>query len=177
MRRYRKQQGMTLVISLVILVALTVIGLTSMQSTSTEISMAGNLRESGLTFNAAEAGLSAGEVFTRDENSKATFTAANAEDIGLYGPNDADPDYFDKTEWEARSSKATTSLPYIAEQPDFIIRYLGDRAQNQAALINIGGYGSGQPGKIVSNFRITSRGTGQTGNVRRYLQSYYGKEF
>ncbi len=177
MKLYRQQQGMTLVISLVILIALTVIGLTSMQSTTTEISMAGNLRESDLTFNAAEAGLSSGEAFTRDENSKATYTLDGAENGGLYGPTDADPDYFDEDEWENRSRGAGTDLPYIVSQPEFIIRYLGDRAQNQAALINIGGYGSGQPGKIVSNFRITSRGTGQTGDAFRYLQSYYGKEF
>jgi len=177
MKHYRQQQGMTLVISLVILISMTIIGLTSMQSTTTEISMAGNLREADLTFNAAEAGLSAGEVFTRDEDSKATYTADDAEDGGLYGPTDSDPDYFDDDEWQNRSRAAGTSLTYVKEQPDFIIRYLGDRAQNQAALINIGGYGSGQPGKIVSNFRITSRGSGQTGSIYRYLQSYYGKEF
>ncbi len=173
MRHYRKQQGMTLVISLVILISLTVIGLTSMQSTSTEVSMAGNLRESGLTFNAAEAGLSSGEVFTDASISKQVFTNPAA---GLYGTADADPDYLSDGAWAA-SQNAGTTLPYVDDQPRFIVRYLGDRAQNQAALVNIGGYGSTQPGTIVSNFRITSRGEGQNDGIYRYLQSYFGKEY
>ena len=72
---------------------------------------------------------------------------------------------------------ASITLPHVVEQPVFIIRYLGDRSQNEVAAVNIGGYGSSQPGMTVSNFRITARGTGQTGNAYRYVQSYYGKEF
>ena len=53
----------------------------------------------------------------------------------------------------------------------------GDRSQNDAAALNIGGYGSGQPGMTVSNFRITSKGVGQNDSSVRYLQSYYGKEY
>ena len=65
-----KQSGMTLVVSLIILVSLTIIGISSMQSTRTEISMAGNQRESGLTFAAAEAGLRDAETFVTDSISK-----------------------------------------------------------------------------------------------------------
>jgi Tfp pilus assembly protein PilX len=68
-------------------------------------------------------------------------------------------------------------LPHVIEQPKFVVKYLGDRSQNEAAAINIGGYGSGQPGKTVSNFRVTAKGFGQTNNSVRYVQSYYGKEF
>lgn len=167
------QQGMTLVVSLVILIAMTVIGLTSMQSTRTEVTMAGNLRESGIAFNAAEAGLSAAEAFARDAISKNVFSSPAT---GLYGETDEDPDYYDLTTWDA-AQLADTSLPYVSEQPKFIIRYLGDRSQNEVASVNIGGYGSSQPGMTVSNFRVTARGAGQTGTTFRYVQSYYGKEF
>jgi Tfp pilus assembly protein PilX len=69
------------------------------------------------------------------------------------------------------------TLVDVVEDPNFIIRYLGDRSQNEVAKINIGGYGTAQPGITVSNFRVTARGTGQSGNARRFVQSYYGKEF
>ena len=65
-----KQEGVTLVVSLVILVTLTLLGITSIQSTRTEVAMAGNLREAGLTFNAAEAGLRFGEAFVEDSVTK-----------------------------------------------------------------------------------------------------------
>ncbi len=58
-----KQQGVALVISLIILVSLTMLGLTSIQRTTTDLAMAGNQREIGLMFQAAEAGLSAAHGF------------------------------------------------------------------------------------------------------------------
>ena len=173
MRNIQTQSGMTLVVSLIILVALTILGVTSMQSTRTEISMAGNLRESGIAFNAAEAGLSNAEKFTSNSGSKSAFTDPTK---GLYGEDDEDPDYHADATWLA-ARNATTSLPHVSAQPQSIIKFLGDRSQNEAATINIGGYGSGLPGKTVSNFRITSKGFGQTSNSPRYVQSYYGKEY
>ena len=135
--------------------------------------MAGNLRESGLTFNAAEAGLRSAESFVFDSTSKNVFTDPS---IGLFDKTDEDPDYSADATWLA-SQTATTSLSHVVEQPVFLIKYLGDRSQNEVGAVNIGGYGSGQPGMTVSNFRVTARGTGQTGNAYRYVQSYYGKEF
>jgi len=173
MQYTHKQSGVTLVISLIILIALTILGLTTMQSTRTEISMAGNLRESGITFNAAEAGLSDAEGFVGASISKNVYTDP---DTGLYSKTDEDPDYFDDTTWVA-SQDASISLPHVVEQPKFVIKYLGDRSQNEAATLNIGGYGSGLPGITVSTFRITAKGFGQTSNSVRYVQSYYGKEF
>ncbi|MDH3759929.1 MAG: PilX N-terminal domain-containing pilus assembly protein [Gammaproteobacteria bacterium] len=170
---YGNQSGMTLVISLIILVSLTILGVTSMQATRTEISMAGNQRESGLTFNAAEAGLREAESFVEVSVSKNVYTDPG---IGLYDKIDEDPDYGDSLAWVA-SQDAPTSLPYVVEQPKFIVKYLGDRSQNEVAAVNIGGYGSSQPGMTVSNFRITARGAGQTANSFRYVQSYFGKEF
>jgi type IV pilus assembly protein PilX len=167
------QSGVTLVFSLVILVTLTILGVTSFQNTRTEISMAGNLRESVLTFNAAEAGLRVAEKFI--DNSISATVYANT-DEGLYDDSDLDPDYVDTATWTDLPF-ATTTLAHVLEQPKYIIKYLGDRSQNAVAKVNIGGYGNSQPGITVSNFRVTARGTGQSGNARRYVQSYFGKEF
>jgi len=170
---HNRQAGVTLVVSLVILITMTLLGVTSIQSTRTEVAMAGNLREAGLTFNAAEAGLRFGESFVEDSISTTVYADAT---IGLYAESDEDPAYADYTIWAA-SQDAAFSLAYVAEDPKFIIRYLGDRSQNEVAKVNIGGYGTAQPGITVSNFRVTARGTGQSGNARRFVQSYYGKEF
>ncbi len=170
---HNRQAGVTLVVSLVLLIAMTLLGVTSMQTTRTEIAMAGNLREAGLTFNAAEAGLRFAETFVEDSISTTVYADPT---IGLYAEADEDPDYTDYTIWTA-SQDAAFNLAYVVEDPKFIIRYLGDRSQNEAAKINIAGYGSAQLGITVSNFRVTARGTGQSGNARRFVQSYYGKKF
>ncbi len=174
LRNVRTQAGVTLVVSLIILVVLTLLGVTSMESTRTEVAMAGNLRESNLTFEAAEAGLRAAEAFIEATTSSTDF---NDPANGLYAELDSDPDYDDELVWENNSQTAGTSIAYLDEQPQFIINYLGDRSQNVVAAVNIGGYGNSQPGLTVSNFRITARGTGQSGNFYRYLQTYYGKEY
>lgn len=170
---YKNQSGMALVVSLIILVSLTILGVTSMQATRTEVSMAGNQRESGLSFNATEAGLRDAESFIEVSTTKGTY---NDPTTGLYDRLATDPEYGDSATWTA-SQIASTSLPHVVEQPRFIVKYLGDRSQNEVAAVNIGGYGSSQPGMTVSNFRVTSRGAGQISNSYRYLQSYYGKEF
>ena len=168
-----RQSGVTLVVSLIILISLTILGVTSMQATRTEVSMAGNLRESGFSFNAAEAGLRDAESFVITSISKGDFSDPS---IGLYNKSDEDPDYSKPATWTA-AQVATSTLTGMYEQPVFIIRYLGDRSQNEVAAVNIGGYGSAQPGITVSNFRITARGAGQTSNAYRYVQSYFGKEY
>ena len=170
---YSRQSGMTLIVSLIILISLTMLGVTSMQSTRTEIAMAGNLRESGITFNATEAGLRAAEDFV---NNTVTTTVYVDPTIGLYSELDNDPSYNVSATWDA-SQTASTNLLDVIEQPRFIIHYLGDRSQNEVAAVNIGGYGGGQPGLTVSNFRITARGAGQSGNTYRYAQSYFGREY
>ena len=134
--------------------------------------MAGNMRESDLAFQAAEQGLGAGEDFVVAAISKTDFNDQN----GLYAETTLDPDYFDETSWNVAQT-ANISLTQLYTQPRFIIKYLGDRSQNEVAKVNISGYGSAQPGITVSNFRITSRGVGQTSSAPRMVQSYFGKEF
>jgi type IV pilus assembly protein PilX len=172
-RNASDQAGMALIVSLMILMILTILGLTSMQSSQTEVSMAGNQRELGITFSAAEAGLGSAQAYIENSNSNTIYSDPSQ---GLYGLADLDPDYRDYSSWD-NSQTAAIGLPHVVEQPKFIIKYLGDRSQNEAAVVNIGGYGSSQPGITVSNFRVTARAVGQTGRATRQIQAYYGKEF
>jgi len=173
----QRQQGVALVVSLIILVSLTMLGLTAIQRTTTDLSMAGNQRETGLMFQAAEVGLITAENFVKNSTTNGDFDNASA---GLHtvlanDPGYYSPDYFDGGSWAANSQTAATSLDAY-EQPRYMVEYLGDRAQNALAAVNIGGYGTQQTGEIVSIYRSTSRGVGLTGNSFRYVQSYFGKE-
>jgi type IV pilus assembly protein PilX len=57
------QRGMALIISLIILLSLTLLGLAAIQNTSLEERMAGNTRAENIALQAAEAGLRAGEAW------------------------------------------------------------------------------------------------------------------
>lgn len=175
-RCLNKQKGFTLIMSLIILTILTILGLSSTQSTRTEVAMAGNMRESDISFQAAEAGLIASEAFIEQQTSTTVFNDLN----GLIAMNTDEPDYFADDSW---SSVQTATIPFhqtitVHTSPKFMLKHLGDRSQNDVARVNIGsGYGKQPPGKTVSTFRATSRGYGQTDRATRMIQSYYGKEF
>lgn len=173
----QRQQGVALVISLIILVSLTMLGLTSIQRSTVDLAMAGNQRETGLMFQSAEVGLVTAENFIDASTTNADFDNPT---LGLYevranDPTYFSPDYFDASGWTAASQQSGTSLD-VYEQPRYMIEYLGDRSQNPLAAINIGGYGTQQTGSIASIYRSTARGVGLTGNSFRYVQSYYGKD-
>ena len=172
----QKQQGVALVISLIILVSLTMLGLTSIQRTTTDLAMAGNQRETGLMFQAAEVGLSSAETFIGNSSTNSDFNNAG---LGLITVPDNDPayngpDYF-RPNWNTSSQQAGTALD-AWEQPRYMIEFLGNRTQNPLAGVNIGSYGQTQSGDIVSIYRSTSRGVGLTVSSFRYVQSYFGKD-
>ncbi len=171
-----KQKGATLIVSLIILLAMTLLGITSMKGTSTELSMAGNLRESALSFQAAEAGLRYAESVVETSTSAASLTSST----GYIGEASADPDYLNASSWDnARSTPNTMTLAGIATNPNFFIKFMGKWSNNPLALdTNIGsGYGGQQPGETSYNFKVTSRGSGQTNRSYRTVQSYYGKKY
>jgi type IV pilus assembly protein PilX len=178
---HHKQQGIALVISLIILVSLTMLGLTSIQRTTVDLAMAGNQRETGLMFQAAEVGLIAAEDSIDASNSNVDFDDPGN---GLYevqadDPAYFSPDYFDGGLWGSSSTEADTDMETdfgIKDEPRFMVEYLGDRDQNALHKPNIASYGSLPPGDIVSIYRSTARGVGMTGNSFRYVQSYYGKK-
>lgn len=172
-----KQQGVALVVSLIILISLTMLGVTAIQRTTVDLAMAGNQREVGLMFQAAEVGLITAEDFIETSTTNADFDNTT---LGLHTvlANDTtyfSPDYFAAATWTASSQTAATTLDAF-EQPRYMIEYLGDRSQNPLAAINIGGYGTQQTGDTVSIYRSTARGAGLTGNSFRYVQSYFGKD-
>jgi type IV pilus assembly protein PilX len=68
----KKQQGIVLVISLIILLLLSLLGITSTQNTGLEEKMAGNTHDKAIAFQAAEAALQAAEQAV-DEQSTTTF--------------------------------------------------------------------------------------------------------
>lgn len=68
MQTFRHQHGSALIISLIVLLLLTIIGVSSMQGTSIQERMAGNTRQVHLSFNAAEAGVRAIELRIDDDS-------------------------------------------------------------------------------------------------------------
>ncbi|NIP73105.1 MAG: pilus assembly protein PilX [Gammaproteobacteria bacterium] len=170
-----RQRGAVLAISLLMLLVLTLIGVTAMQTTTLEERMAGNTRDRELAFQAAEAGLRDAEDFIDNGvASAAAFNGAN----GLYGEANTEPDFRDSATWNGTNSRAYTSaaIDGIATQPRYFIKLVATINPSTGDSLKQGGYGANTAGNATI-FRITVRGTGGSDNAQVFLRSRYGRRF
>ena len=148
-----RQQGVALFISLVLLLVLTIIGVSSVQTTSLEVRMTGNEHNTMLAFQAAESALRDAEAQLETVVALGAFTQAGTN--GLYEVADlGDPEHWQAAAvWTGANSRlAPTQVDGVAEQP--YAAAASDR---------------------VEMFRITARGVGGNTNARVLLQSNYGR--
>lgn len=157
----RRQHGAVLAISLILLLIMTIIGVTAAQMTGLEEKMAGNFRDRNLAFQAAETALRAGEE--KVKSLPACPILAAAANGGFYAhnstPNIGDGD---NSVWSTSNSAFNYTGVLLASttqtaQPKYIIQCV-----NSAPQAN-------------SLYRITARGTGGTTDAVVILQSVYSR--
>ncbi len=170
-RNNRRQQGSALIVSLMILIVMTVIGLTAMGTSSLQERMAGNTRDMALAFQAAEAALREGERFY-EEVVMSPGSAFNGSVPGLYTPEDR-PDLFADATWATAPVYPGTILG-VAQQPRYVIQLLGPIGDPIDDL-NVTGYGESSGIGNVTAVRVTARGIGGTNSSVVFLQTTYGK--
>ena len=119
-----KQSGSVLIISLILLVAMTLIGVTAMRTTVLEEKMAGNMRNKEVAFQAAEATLRAAERYIQN-NVISTVSFDNDGSDGLY--NNDDVRIWENINWTDSDSleySAFNSSYNVASPPRFVIQHL-----------------------------------------------------
>lgn len=176
-----------LIISLILLMIMTLLGVNAMQSSTMEERMAGNLRDQTLAFQAAESAVRDAETFIEGLASTASFNDSN----GLYqadstlvpdrldSDDDSTKDHLDgdSTAWSRSKSVAASTIAGTATAPRYYIQHLGTVDGGGSSALNIKGYGALKAGSDVELFRITARGTGGSDSAQVILQSHYGMRF
>ena len=172
--KIEQQHGSVLIISLVIMIVLTILGVSGMQTSLLEEKMAGNLRDSQLAFQAAEATLKQAEQFIDDN----VVSIANFDDDGSDGLYDKSTERpWENINWDESDSIEFTDFDTsysINTPPRFIVQHLVSQQSNIDEL-NLDNYGQGTGAGRVEMFLITARATGNSGNSVVTLQSTYGK--
>ena len=147
-----RQQGVVLVVSLLILLVMTVLGVAAIQSTTLQERMAGNLHDRDLAFQAAEAALRRGEwaIVTQSSN--------------------VDGNWHSYTDFCSNAATSTstcelTSQVSLARVPQYKVEQL-PLLQEPGAL------------KLATPvqykmYRITSQANGSTNNSKVILQSVF----
>lgn len=168
MQRFARQRGSALVVGLFILLVMTMIGVTGMQTTSMEEKMAGNMRDRNLAFQVAESALRSGEEFLGAASVLPSFNNAN----GLYQPDNLVPHGWykdDDTWWQTSGnvkSYSTTNFSSVAAGTAYVLEELPKVPEPTQSLE------AGVP--INANYiRVTARGVGGTTNAVVMVQSVY----
>jgi len=166
------QSGSALIISLIILVAMTLIGITAMRTTVLEEKMAGNMRNKEIAFQAAEATLRAAERYIQNNVISTVAFDTDGSD-GLY--NHDDVRIWENISWTDADSLENSdfnSSYNVATPPRFVIQHLSTTGDSDKVVLDNIGEGTG--GGNVETFLITARGTGTTDNAVVYIQSTWG---
>lgn len=160
-----KQKGVALVVSLIMLLLMTLLAVSNMESTILEEKMAGNYKNRNSAFQAAEAGLRAGEGYLANT---AVLPIFDGSTTGLYQPTSAGNSRWNTVNWSnnAEVIDYIGTLTSLSANPKYIIEELAPVAE---------GGGSKEVGTALENrfYRITTQAEGNTSDAIVVLQSTY----
>jgi type IV pilus assembly protein PilX len=171
------QKGAALIVSLIILVLMTLLGLSSISTSSLEEKMTANLRDHELAFQAAEIALRDAEkrisafvtepIATQDGSNENTWNT-NAMDPT---PTNAAPWWLERdAAWWSANGVASVNVANVATPPRYIIEELVFDNDDENK-------GTGSPVDGIVHYRITARGTGGSDQARVLLQSTVIKRY
>ena len=180
-RHALQQRGAALITSLIILLVLTVLGVSAMSTSSLEELMAGNLRDQNLSFQAAEAALQDGERHIDSWGNTPPQATSDGTDNGLYSRDEFglyERTAFDTDVWNntvattygANTGIAISNLGEVAALPMYIIEeedFVAKDASLKAQARREGAY----------YYRITARGVGASSNAVTILQSTVARRY
>ncbi len=171
-----KQQGAVLLISIVMLTAITLMSVVAMKSSILQEKLVAGAMDQSVAFQAAESALRDAERYINAElTSESDFNlACNG---GLCYPSSTTSVWAAISDWKTSNipikygSKSTPAktFPQVVNQPLYIIELLPDLP---ASAGNSGGIGADSGGTA---FRITAVGWGKRTNTPVMLQSIYIK--
>lgn len=175
---HRTNTGVALFISLVLLLVLTILGVSVVQTTSLEIRMARNEHDSLLAFEAAESALRDAEAAL--ELTTSTFAYNNGGVGGLWDMPDVDDDnrWEDDAIWtDGRSIVAPTVVDAAPNQaqPRYMIEHIANVQRDENAYQQDNAYNAAGSSDSVDVFRVTALGFGGSPNSRVMLQTTYGR--
>lgn len=170
---YRYERGAALLMGLVLLVAMTLLGLTAMRMTAMQERMAGGLQDQGIALQAAESALRAGEALLRAN------PVLNFNQPGWYDFDDER----NRPPWQndPTNTSSANALVYDGElmagdteltNPQFYIERLVPVEAEETAGGSLA-LGDGQPLEEVDLYRVRARGFGRNTNTVVILESVF----
>lgn len=170
------QRGVVLIVGLVMVLLITIVGLSAIRGTGLQESMAGNMRDRNMAFQSAESALRFGESIV-----SITVKTVPAFDCtaGLCVDQERDNPaksvrYWSEDGWEKIAVEVDLGLEYVEHQPRVILELLDSDAGSCAAGEGsaIGAGSLTMVGDCIP-YRITAKGFGADENSQVIVQSAY----
>lgn len=174
-RHINHQSGAVLILSLIMLLVMTVLGVTAMQSTVLEEKMAGNFRDRNIAFQAAEAALRNGEAWLLSIGSAPIPDISGS--AGVVYKLATLPSTWP---WSGTGAGFVT-VDGMEESPPVtrVINSAPRRLIEEIQFVNDGDLtiGTGQAKEGNMQYRITTRGTGGSDNAMVMAESLYSRRY
>lgn len=167
----RRQQGATLAVALILLLVITLLGMSAIQMTQMQEKMSANLEDKTQAFNAAESALIAGENWVLSLTSEPTVVASCGTPPCIRTPYSIDFTTQTNAWWLTNGASYTSSLKNIATPGRYVvefIQYVSDSPMVGNSTTTIKG---------IFYYQVTARGTGATDNAVSIIQTVVARRF
>ena len=163
------------------LLVMTLVGVSAVNTTSLEQRMARNARDGNLAYHAAEVALTDGEASITATAAIPDFAVGDYYSNGT-GGRWAASQFVDAQVWQtdgiwdgATSVASANVVPGVASQPRYVVEHLVSilRSDNEFDTGNTYGATASVTDE-VQIYRVTARGTGGTDSARVLIQSTFG---
>lgn len=172
----KSQQGVVLIVGLVMVLLITIVGLSAIRGTGLQENMAGNMRDRNMAFQSAESALRFGEAIVSPEaRVLPAFDCTAGFCVDQEQGNPAESvRYWDQEGWENIAVEVDLGLDYVEHQPRVILELLDSDVGSCAAGEGsaIGSASLGMMGECIP-YRITALGYGADENTQVIVQSAY----
>lgn len=171
-----RQNGATLIVGLIIVVLISIIGLSAIRGSGLQEQMAGNMRDRNIAFQAGEAGVREGEAMPAKNEVPSNTNASKGfiafDDVSKLGAAVRGTEFWRDTDrWEAAAAEYKEDLKFVAKKPKTVLEELRFRATGfDGSAID---QGSSMNVDDETRYRITSKAVGGSEASNVIIQSTY----
>lgn len=167
-----RQRGATLAVALLLLLVITLLGVTAIQVTHMQEKMSSNLQNKELSFAAAESALSAGEAWILGQTHEPTvYTTCTTYPCVQEPYQNVNLATQTSPWWQQRSAEYTPTIDGIYTKPRFIIEFMQFVPDSPV----VGSSATKSTG--VFYYQVTARGTGATDEAVTILQTTVARRY
>lgn len=168
----KEQRGAVLIVSMLLLLIMTILGLSMSQTTTLQERMAGNARDASAAFEGAEAGLRAGENYLNSLTATPIMCSTigdcvTLEKSALDGISISDQDDSWWTKAGTTFGTSTKDMEKLSEDPTYVVRRIGIKSGGSLTK-----GGAGTPHK-TEYWEVSARSKGLTETSESVVQSTY----